>query len=342
MTTSQLTSPSADTAGLEAFCCSGNSPTLHLIGAGVVGSALLELLPALPARLVALSDSTATVHARAGLPCRELAAFKRRGGSLADRPGAEVLPLPLALDVVDADIVIDATPTDVGRAGPAVARCRGVLDRGQALVLAAKDALAAAPGELLAHRERLGIHAVLGGTGASLRDQLDELQPRTQSVAAVANATTTALIEELEKGSTVPQALQRARDLGLLEHDASIDLDGTDAWTKLAIVAGALWGATPALHHPVQLDPAVVRRRAEAGSTTRLVARASRAGAFEVRYEELPRTSPLAVPCDRVAYAYELDGGDRRIHIGSGLGPDGTAGALLHDLQQLVAAGGAQ
>ena len=101
---------------LEAFCCSGNSPTVHLLGAGSVGQALLRQLAALPVRVVAVSDSTATAHDRNGLPCLELADFKALGGSLATRSRAESLPLPLALDLVGADIVVDATPSHPAQA----------------------------------------------------------------------------------------------------------------------------------------------------------------------------------------------------------------------------------
>src|SRR5687768_16731028 len=96
---------------------SGTSPTVHLLGAGKVGRAFLEQLPASGCRLVAVSDSRATVHDRAGLAPLALAGWKARGRSLAERPGAEALPLETALPLIAADVVVDATPSGAQTAG---------------------------------------------------------------------------------------------------------------------------------------------------------------------------------------------------------------------------------
>jgi homoserine dehydrogenase len=77
-----------------------------------------------------------------------------------------------------------------------------------------------------------------------------------------------------------------------------------------------------------------VQERAARGLTTRLVGRARRDGALTLRYEPLPRTSPLAVGAGRVAYLYDL-GGEHRVHTGAGVGAEGTADAVLFDLPRL-------
>ena len=332
--------------GLEAFCASGSSPTVHLLGAGKVGRAFLRLASAAGLRVVAVTDSAATVHHCDGLAAEELAAFKAAGGSLAARLGSERLPAEVALDVVEADVVVDATPTDPARADPAVRRCRGVLRRGGALALAAKDAVAAAPRELLVeHVGCTGINAVLGGTGLRFTRELERLRREVAEFGAVPNASTTAIIEQLEQGADFEQAVALARTAGLLEADAELDLSGSDAASKLAVVAGALWGdrgdacarvvAPPP--HCRDLDPELVAWRAARGRTTRLVGRATRDREPRLSWEELERRDPLAVPSDRVAYAYHLGGGRQRLHVGLGLGPDGTAAALLADVAAFAA-----
>ena len=67
------------------------------------------------------------------------------------------------------------------------------------------------------------------------------------------------------------------------------------------------------------------------------MARARPGGTLALAYEELPRTSPLSTPLDRVAYGYCLDSGSLRVHSGLGLGPVETARALLEDVVALVA-----
>jgi homoserine dehydrogenase len=127
----------------------------------------------------------------------------------------------------------------------------------------------------------------------------------------------------------------------VLEPDPELDLRGADAATKLALVAGALVGhaipvdsiAAPDLR---QVDVEAVRERASRGTTTRLVGRATRDGELRLSFEEVPRLSPLAIPATRVAYTYEL--AERTVvHVGDGIGPVGTARAVLRDLVRLGA-----
>ena len=333
----------------EAFCTSGTSPTdasvctVHLVGPGQVGQEFLRLLTA-PFRLIGITDSSATLHDRGGLDPVALAALKAGGGSLRDVVGAESLPVDLATDLVGADVVVDATPTDVGSAERAVKRCLSVLRRGASLALAAKDAVSVAGDRLLSgsHIDRVGINAVLGGAGHALRRELSDLRRDCVEVALVGNASTTAVVEKIERGGTIEDGIRQAQDDGLLETDPELDLCGLDAAVKLVTVVGALWGKqTPVdevdCQHLRSLDEEELQRRFESGATTRLVGRADSAGQLRVAYEEVSQASPLAVPRSRVAYTYRLRDGQTRVHVGHGIGPRHTAQALLHDARVFAA-----
>ncbi len=326
---------------LETFCTSGSSPTLHLVGAGQVGQAFLRLLAEKPLQLIGISDSSATLHDADGLSALALASFKAESGRLVERDGAEALPTGLAVDLVDADLVIDATPSGLESAGESLARCRKVLGGDGRLVLAAKNALAFGAWELLAEPvlDRIGFNAVLGGTGLLLKRELAGLRRDCASIALVANASTTAVIERVEKGDSIDEGIAAAQHRGVLEPDPGLDLRGVDAATKLAIVTGAVFGHQ--VHPEVilgidlrDLDPNDLRERATRGKTTRLVARADRKGRVSLAYEELDRGSALAVPSDRVAYSYQVRGLGARLHVGMGVGPAGTALALLEDVEE--------
>lgn len=319
-------------------------PTLHLIGPGQVGRAFLRQIENTPVRLVAVSDSSATVHDAAGLAA---GALLRHHEPIAALPGAERLTTEVAIGAVAADVVVDATAPTRHTAAEAVLRGRAALRHGACLVLASKLALAVASPEWLfgERRRRLGIDAALGGTGRRLLAQLDELRGRCHRITLVPNASTTALITAIEAGAHPDEALAGARASGVLEPDATLDLDGTDAATKLAIVAGAVFGE-PFLRPPVpheiprqpfaSLDVELLRARARAGRTTRLVARAELGGRnLRVGYEELAADDPLAVGPALVAYHYDLVDGPR-CFVGDGIGPERTAAALLADVQALV------
>lgn len=338
-----------DTIG---FRSSGQSPgedplqstasprTVHLIGPGQVGRAFLRRASALPVTVVAISDSTATVFDKRGLDVEAVLAHKAKA-PLAWWPRAEAIPTELAIAVVGADIVVDATPTDAAGTAAAVERGRAALRSGAFLCLCAKNALAASPGWLLgAHRGRVGIDAVLGGTGQKLVGELDELRAHCRSLSLVGNVTTTVIVQAIERGASVQAGIDEARARGLLEADPTCDFDGSDAATKLVAVWGAVFGdgGKPPAVDAVRrddvrdLDPRLVQARARRGATTRLIARGSRNGDdLRVRFEELPAGSPLAAPPDRVVYGYELDRG-LRVHTGLAVGYERTAQALVQDV----------
>jgi homoserine dehydrogenase len=320
---------------------SGPSPTLHLLGAGKVGQAFLRLLASTRLVLVAATDSSATRHDAEGLSPLELLAAKA-GGAFAALPGAERVPLPLVASLSRAEIVVDALPSS-GDPAASVARCRAALRAGKKVVLASKDALARAADELLdfGGGGRVGINAALGGTGRALTAELPELRTRCREVALVGNASTTALVQALEEGLTLEDGIARCQALQVLEPDPTLDLDGTDAATKLAIVARALFGTALAPWEVARddarlLDPELLRWRKQRGHTTRLVARVTREGKASVAFEDLPPGSVLRVPHDRVVYSYLLDDRATRVHVGSGVGAEATARALLQDVEGFV------
>jgi homoserine dehydrogenase len=318
--------------------------SIHLLGPGAVGCALLRALPR-GCIVTGVTDSTATVRGRAGLDPFWIAANKACGRSVGTQPGARALPLEVALDWVGADVVIDATATDFDRPAWADALEDCVLARGRALALAAKDALCRRAHAWLADGRAgaVGCNAVLGGTGRSLRRERADLRERCCALAIAGNASTTTIVQAIERGGTLADGIAEAGRRGFLEADPELDLRGEDAAVKLAIVTGALRGrpfdpAAIPCEDVRDLDPALVRARAARGRTTRLVARADEDGRLAVRYQELTRGSALAVPCGRVAYAYTLEDGTQRVHIGAGLGAVATARALAADVAAFAAA----
>ena len=338
----QTTNPAHgfDVPRLDAFCSSGPSPTLHLIGPGNVGRALLGIVARSELRLVGVTDSTATCYAELGLDARSVARFKASQRGLGEQPEAKILDIATAIDWVDADIVIDATATRFDRPDWGLAIEGAVFSRGARLVASAKDAVCDAADRWLdpSRLGDVGINAVLGGTGRSLLSELAGLRTRCRAVALAGNASTTAILSVIEAGGTLDEGLQRARQRGYLEPDPELDLRGADAAVKLAIVAGALWGraidpATIPCQDLRDVDLEPVRARPARGETTRLVGRVGLGGQLSVGYEGVPVSSPLAVPCDRVVYTYELNDGSVRTHVGRGVGALNTARALWADVQ---------
>jgi homoserine dehydrogenase len=329
----------------DAWLTSGSSPgrtRIHLHGPGKVGRALLGLLRAADHRLIAVTDSERTVHCPNGFEPRRVRDIKFRDGSLA---GVAATVSEVGNSPVNADLVIDATPSDPVAAIGAVARGWAALAAGAGLVLASKHALSRVPHEWLRPelRDRIGCNAVLGGTGLQFQDELPELRRDCVAVSISGNATSTLIIQAIEHGASLEQGVAAAAELGVLEPDPELDFRGEDAAVKLAIVSGALEGR--ALDPTViprtdlrDLDPAELRRRRAQGSTTRLIGNRNPDGSLRLVYEEVPASSPLATRTGQVVYAYRLRDGHWRHHVGYGIGPLGTAQALLADVERLSGA----
>lgn len=347
---SHTASPSVDAfASTEAYCTSGTSPTVHLVGVGQVGRALLELLRGQPFRLVAVTDSSATLLRRDWLDPAGVAEHKRRGGRLAELPGAESVQSHVAVDVVDADVVVDATPTHSRNVAAVTNFVDATLRRGGRVAMASKAALCANIERWFEprSRERIGIDAVLGGAGSALSRELEDLRAQTVAVALCGSASTTMILECIESGGSLEAGLNAARVAGCLESDPELDLRGEDAATKLAILVGALTGCAvdpKSIPRPDLRDvnASAIRARVRAGATTRLVGRFDCVTAKPtLAFEELSRSDVLVAPPDRVVYGYRAGTGATRVHVGHGVGPVGTATALLGDLHTLCGEGGA-
>jgi homoserine dehydrogenase len=337
-----------DFPGRDVYLASSWRPAVHLLGAGKVGQCFLDLCQAHGLALVAVSDSSGTLHSSAGLDCAAVAAQKRSGAALRELEGAgagEFSPSPIedSLQRVSADLVVDCLPSELSTRDAAATRVRELLDQGRYVILASKAALLADTRGLLqrGRRARLGIRALLGGAGHSLIDELDELRERTKRILCVPNATTTLVVQAIESGSSYEEALGIARREGLLESDPTQDLDGRDAALKLGIVSQAIFERAvgfDTVKRPSAFPHAeLLRDRVLVEETTRLVGTCTRDERPSLSCRAISRSGRLAIPWQRVAYGYEFEDGSLRLHIGEGVGPLPTAVEALRDFYTLLA-----
>ena len=328
----------------DAFLSSGTSPTLHVIGAGAVARAFVRRLSSLPLRVTAWSDSRATLFDPDGLPLEHLLRRLGRGERLADHPNARVVSRELLHRLTRFDAVVDVSatrPHDAEQEFEFVQRSR---KEGTAWVFASKHVPQHDPQALFEQGDAIGpvgIHAVLGGTGRALLADLPRLRDECEEITLVANATSSVVLDRLAAGDSYDGAVAEARQRGLLEADPALDLDGIDAAGKLALAAALVFeqDARPRNVNRVPLsgvDPRGLREWAQQGGVTRFVARADRHGQRSVAPEPLDRWNSLATQHGEVAYRYTLRNGDRVLHLGRGLGPEGVADALLEDLAACI------
>ncbi|MGD1996488.1 MAG: homoserine dehydrogenase [Anaerolineae bacterium] len=228
--------------------------------------------------LVGAADSRGTAYDPDGLDPAHISAIKQEGGTTADlpdvgRPGQAAVEL---IARADADLLCEASPVNLSQgAEPGLTHVRTALKRKLHVVTPNKGPLVLAYQELheLAARQEVELRfdgTVAGGLPALNIGQRDLRGAIVSRIEAVPNLCTGYVLELLADGLSWAEAKERARAEGVLEADASFDLDGWDAAAKLVILTNAV------MHIPAQLED--VERTGITGLSGADVAAARREG----------------------------------------------------------------
>lgn len=308
-------------------------------GFGGVGRALAARLPVEDVRVVAVADSTSTVHDPGGLDVGVLREVKRAEGRL---PGDAPLRLEDLVDEGRIDVLVDVGPTDLGPDPDGLALHRACLEQGIAVVTANKGPLARAGADLRRQAQETGVpyraEATVGG-GTPVLSTLRRLRraDRIERIDAVPNGATSHVLDAVQDGTGWDAAVRQARDAGKLEADPALDLEGWDAAAKAAILAQTAWDAEATVDDVDRtgldgVDASQIRWAAGQGLRTRLVASVT-SRAVRVRPADLPADHPLAMHGLGNTYRIRLAEGGDVVFGGPGAGPTPTATALVRDLE---------
>jgi len=258
-----------------------------LAGFGRVGRTVAELLAERPRRpgLSALDVSVVAIttgsHGALANPdglnlAGALAEIRARGGFTAAHPDFATLDTLAALRTLDLEVLVELSPLSVARRGePAISHVREALRRRRHVVTANKGPLAWAYASLTKLAREQGcalLHEATVMDGAPVFNLVRRCLRGNVILAidGVLNSTTNVVLGELERGASLPEALDAARRAGVVEADPSDDLDGWDAAAKIAVLANALMGG--------DLTPERVERESVRAVSPERMARASARG----------------------------------------------------------------
>jgi homoserine dehydrogenase len=231
-----------------------------LTGLGNIGRTLLDVLVSrgdlLPRRYgielicVGLADSAGAAYDPAGFDIAAVAALKRAGRHIDALP--QFQPGLTAIDLAAtaaAEVLFEATPTNLNDGQPGLDIVRGALQSGKHAVLASKGPLVLAYQELAALSDLGGgpgmpglrFSGAVGGALPTInlarRDLAGAIIERAE---LVVNGTTQVILELMAAGRSFADALAAAQAQGIVEPDPSLDVDGWDAASKLVIFANAV------------------------------------------------------------------------------------------------------
>jgi len=326
---------------------------LILVGLGAVGQGFLSILDGeagslldrygLRIKIIAALDTSGAVVQPSGVDPVVLLKAKRSPAGLASlqplyRPGRRALEI---IHTVDADAVVEATPTNILDGEPAMSHIRGALKAGRHVVTANKGPIALAMGYLHSLAEERGVVLRFSGTVGGGTPMLDLARlglrgDRIVRIAGILNGTTNFVLTRMAEGLEFEEALAEAQKLGYAEADPSYDVRGIDTGIKLAILANWAMGAKLSVSD-VQvrgidgIRRADVEKAAAGGKAIKLLARYDGVRA-SVGPELIPQLDALNVPGRLNAVTYTTEHLGALTLTGPGSGGRETAAAVLRDL----------
>ena len=288
---------------------------LALVGLGNVGRRFLRLLIehddtlrekyGLAFSVHCVVDSSGVAVSGDGFDLAHLLEHKGCGLKLRElREFDEGLTLAVALDNVQCDILLEASPVDLNTGNPGLSNCRTALEHGLHLVLANKAPLALAQAELdrLAADTDVGIlysATFCGGLPVLNIVRRDMVCGKILGFRGIFNSTTNFILEEMLKGRSYADALRETQERGIAEADPSLDVGGWDTAAKLVIAANSIADdvmitlADVSVSGIEDVQPDRLQQYHREGSVLKLVATAERIDA-EWRFQVEPRAVPIA------------------------------------------------
>jgi homoserine dehydrogenase len=307
-----------------------------MLGCGVVGSQI--------ARLLVENKSDLTSRAGANLELVKVAVkninTKREGisSSLLTDDAKSVVNDP------EIDLIIEV----IGGISPAKELILSAIKNGKSVVTANKALLAQAGAELYTAADNANVdlyyEAAVAGAIPILRPLRESLVgDQVQRIMGIVNGTTNYILTKMdESGTAFDDALKQAQELGFAEADPTADVEGIDAASKAAILAGL------AFHSRVS-DADVYREGITKITATDVkvakamdmvikllaIAELTPEGEISVRVHPalISRTHPLASVRESFnAVFVEAKSAGQLMFYGKGAGGEPTASAILGDL----------
>jgi len=323
-----------------------------LVGLGVVGQSLLEIAAekrdellsryGLGLRIVLAADRSGAVYSPSGFKPSEVLAAKRSGEIRKIDAFKRFNDVFMALDEVEADILVDATPTNIVDGEPSYSLIRKAFLCGVDVVTVCKGALALympALKEMAVRRNAFLMFSGTVGGGMPVLAFARECgkADRIEYIEGILNGTTNYILTRMEEdGMDFRTALAEAQRLGYAEADPTLDVKGLDTACKITILANEVLGMNMTVHDVRvrgidEVSSEEVEEARRDGKAVRLVAFAGD-GKLEVGPRRLDVRDPLAVKMAMNAVRFKTTLSGSHVITGKGAGGKETATAIIRDI----------
>jgi homoserine dehydrogenase len=335
---------------------------LLFLGFGTVGQGLAELLLAKRDELkkrygldwivTGIADTLkGNAYDAKGIDLTKALTMAAKGESLAalDRGGKGWDALAMAKHA-EADVLLEATYTDIKTGEPATSHIRAALERGVNVVTTNKGPLALHYRELADLAAKRKVEFLFEGTVMSGTPVLNLLRETLAGaeileMQGILNGTTNYILTRMEEGLSYEAALAKAQELGYAEAVPDADVLGWDALAKVTILANVVFGASlKPTESPCEgitkITAADIAKAKADGKRYKLIGRVWREGGA-VKAAVAPRLVDLSQPLAGVmgatnAVAISTDALGEVTIVGPGAGKAQTGFSMLTDLLHIV------
>ena len=200
-------------------------------------------------KIVAAADSSSSAICADGLDEELRVNTKNEFGKLSNYPeyGSTISGLDV-LDAVEYDCLMEATPTNITDAEPALSLTLKAFKAGKDVVTSNKGHLALKFREVVSEAEKNNVEfkyeASVGGAMPIINFTKETLSScGIKSIVGILNGTTNYILSRMaSEGSSYDITLKESQELGIAETDPTQDVEGIDAACKTVILANSLLG----------------------------------------------------------------------------------------------------
>ncbi len=311
-----------------------------LLGAGSVGAQVARLLTENKAELAARVGAELELI---GIAVRDINASRGEGFP------TELLTTDVEKLILGADIVIEV----MGGIEPAKTYILQALNSGSDVITANKALLATHGTELFDTAEQVGaqlyFEAAVAAAIPIIRPLRESLAgDKVQRIMGIVNGSTNYILDRMDTaGVSLEEAMAEATELGYLEADPTLDVEGYDAAQKAAILAYLAFHTEVPIEQVhregiTKVTPELMRAAQRDGNVIKLLAIAERidadkSGAEGISVRVYPTLIPRTHPLGSVRGAFnavfvEAESAGQLMFYGAGAGGAQTASAILGDL----------
>ena len=291
----------------------------------------------------------AAVSTRGPLPMTQLLTHIEKGGTVETFAGCGQPGLSGsdAIAAVEADVLIETTPTNLSDGEPGHGHFQAALEKGLDIISANKGPLVLFYKKLLERAKKKKCRIYMSAATAAALPTLDVGRlclagAEVESIDGILNGTTNYILTRMHiEKCAYDTALKAAQDLGIAETDPTLDVQGLDTRNKILLIANQVFEEN---FRPqdvpttgiVGITPEEIEQARSAGQVIKLVGTARKDSdgvTLRVEPKALDREHPLAgINYSEKGISYLTDTMGRITLTGGKSSPVGAAAALLKDL----------